>query len=185
MKTEPIQDYILKSEQNLRIASAVGEAWPDAREKLVSAFFDRLDIRLKRKLNGWKFERWGGHFFVAAYPAYYFWKPAWEDQYYLALQSYDYGQRMIFGVQREKNRIGKRPFSEQLLDAVREVQPSAGIDSWWAVRITLSVPAPDWRKPEVLWQMHKDGKFLESVAEQLLEVATISEPIVDRLVRKE
>jgi hypothetical protein len=50
MKTDPIQDYILKSEQNLRIAASVGEAWPDAREKLVSAFLDRLDTRLKRKL---------------------------------------------------------------------------------------------------------------------------------------
>ena len=59
MKTDPIQDYILKSEQNLRIAAAVGEAWPDAREKLVSAFLDRLDTRLKRKLKGWKSDRWG------------------------------------------------------------------------------------------------------------------------------
>jgi len=57
MKTEPIQDYILKSEQNLRIAAAVAEGWPDAREKLVSAFLDRLDMRLKRKLKGWKFGR--------------------------------------------------------------------------------------------------------------------------------
>ena len=32
MKTEPVQDYILKSEHNLHIAAAVGEAWPDARE---------------------------------------------------------------------------------------------------------------------------------------------------------
>ena len=39
MKTDPIEDYILKSEHNLRIAAAVGEAWPDARERLVSGVF--------------------------------------------------------------------------------------------------------------------------------------------------
>ena len=67
MKTEPVQDYILKSEHNLHIAAAVGEAWPDAREKLVSSFFDRLDTRLKRKLKGFEFHR-NGRFFVDAYP---------------------------------------------------------------------------------------------------------------------
>ena len=50
--------------------------------------------------------------------------------------------------------------------------------------MTMTVPAADWRDPDVLWQMHKDFKFLESVAEQLLELAKISEPIVDRLVRR-
>jgi len=184
MKTEPIQDYILKSEQNLRIAAAVGEAWPDAREKLVSTFLDRIDMRLKRKLKGWKFERWGGRFFVDAYPSYYFWKPAWEGQYYLGLECNEYGQRMIFGVMREKARIGKRPFSEQLLNAVRKVQPSARTHSWWEARITMRAPAADWRKPKVLWQIHKDAKFLESVEEQLLEVAINSAPIIDRLARK-
>lgn len=113
MKTNPIQDYILKSEHNLRIAAAVGEAWPDAREKLVSAFLDRLDTRLKRKWKGWEFERQRGRFFVDAYPVYYFWKPAWEGQYALGLQCHEYGERMIFGVTREKARIENRPFSEE------------------------------------------------------------------------
>ncbi len=184
MKTEPIQDYILKSEHNLRIAAVVGDAWPEAREQLVSGFLDRLDTRLKRKLTGWKSERWGGRFFAESYPGYYFWKPAWEDQYYLCLECNEYGQRMIFGVMREKDLIGKRPFSEELLDAVRKVQPSARTHSWWEARITMRAPAADWRKPEVLWQLHKDTKFLESVAKQLLGVATNSAPIVDRLARK-
>ena len=69
MKTDPIQDYILKSEQNLRIAASVGEAWLDAREKLVSTFLDRLETRLKRKLKGWEFTR-DGRFFVDGYPGY-------------------------------------------------------------------------------------------------------------------
>ena len=184
MKTDPIQNYILKNQQNFRIAAAVGEAWPDAREKLVSDFLDRLDTRLKRKLKGWKSERWGGRFFVEAYPGYYFWKPAWEDQYYMGLVCHEYGQRMLFGVEREQSQVRKRSSSEELLDAVRDVYPSARMNLWWAARIVMTSPAPDWRKPEMLWQMHKDVKFLESVAEQLLEVKEISEPILDGLVRK-
>ena len=181
MKTDPIRDYILKSEQNLRIGATVGEAWPDARRKLVSGFLDRLDTRLKRTLKGWESSR-EGHFFVDAYSTYYFWKPAWEG-YYMALSCYARGERMIFGVVLEKIRKGKQP-SEELLEAVRTVQPSARPDLWWEARVTMNAPAADWRKPEVLWQMHKDNKFLASVAEQLLEVATISAPIVDRLVRR-
>jgi hypothetical protein len=182
MRTEPIQDYILKSEHNLRIAAAVGEAWPDAREKLVSVFLDRLEARLKKKLKGFDFIR-DGRFFVDAYPGYYLWKPAWK-QYNLGLQCHEYGERMLFGVEREKQYVGKGSFSDELLDAVRKVHPSARMNAWWVVRIVMSVPAADWRKPEVLWQMHKDARFLDSVAEQLLEVATISAPILDRWERK-
>lgn len=184
MKPEPIQDYILKSERNLGIAAAVGEAWPEAREKLFAGFLDRLDMRLMKRLKGWKWERSGGRFFLDAYPGYYFWKPAWEGQYGLGLQCNEYGERMVFGVYREKDRIGKRPFCEELLSAIATLHPSARTHSWWEARMTMRSPAADWRKPEVLWQMHKDSKFLDDVAEQLLEVAKISEPIVDRLVRK-
>ena len=184
MKTDTIENHILKTANNFRIAAAVGEAWPDARDRVVSGFLSRLDARLKRKLPGWKSERWGGRFFEVGYPSYCLWKPAWEDQYGLALECNGFGERMIFGVYREKYEIGKRPFSADLLIAIQEVQPSARTHSWWEARITLRVPAPDWRKPEVLWQMHKDVKFLWSVAEQLLDVAEISEPILDRLVRQ-
>jgi hypothetical protein len=45
-------------------------------------------------------------------------------------------------------------------------------------------PAADWHDPKVLWQAHTDHKFLEDVAEQLLGVAEISEPIVDPLVEQ-
>src|SRR6266542_3659990 len=116
--------------------------------------------------------------------AYYFWKPAWEGQYHLCLACREYGQQMIFGVEREKNRLGKRPPSGTVLEAVQERHPSARINSWWEARIKMRAPAADWRNPDVLWQMHRDFKFLESVAEQLLELAKISEPIVDQLVRK-
>ena len=91
---------------------------------------------------------------------------------------------MVIGVYREKETIGNRPFCDELRRAVKEGFPSATINGWWEARIPLESPAADWRKPEVLWQMHKDEKFLEDVAEQLLELAKISEPIVDKLVRE-
>jgi hypothetical protein len=48
----------------------------------------------------------------------------------------------------------------------------------------MQSPAADWRKPEVLWRIHKDKSFLDDVAEQLLGVAEVSESIIDRLARK-
>jgi hypothetical protein len=185
MKSDPIQDYILRNQRNLRIAAAVGSAWPEAREKLVSGFLDRLETRLKKKLRGWKSERAGGRFFVDAYSGYYFYKPAWEGQYGLGLQCNDYGEQTVFGVYREKERIGKRPFCDELLNAVKKVQPSARSHKWWwEARMTMRSPAVDWRKPEALWRMHTDDTFLKEVAEQLLVLARTVEPIVDRLVRK-
>jgi hypothetical protein len=48
----------------------------------------------------------------------------------------------------------------------------------------METPAEDWRKIEILWRMHKDDSFLDDVAEQLLELARIGEPIVDQLVKR-
>jgi hypothetical protein len=184
MKNEPVQDYILKSERNLAVAAAVGEAWPQVRGKLVSAFLDRLDSRLKKKLKGWKSEQDGEGFFNKPYPGYYIGKPAWNGQYWIRLECYEYGNKMVFGVAREHSIIGKRPHCEELFATMKDINPSVTSHKWWEARTTMRSPAPDWRKPEVLWQMHKDGKFLNDVAEQLLEVAEISGPFIDRWVRK-
>lgn len=184
MKSEPIQDYILKSEHNLRIAEAVGEAWTEARKKLVSGFLDRLDLRVKKKLKRWESGPWNGRFFVDRWAGYYFWKPAWEDQYGLGLQCNEYGKRMLFGVYREKDSIGKRPLSVELLNAIAKLYPSASANSWWEAKVMMQSPAADWQKPEVLWRMHKDKNFLDDVAEQILGVARVSESIIDRLARK-
>ena len=96
-----------------------------------------------------------------------------------------HGKETIFGVYRDKDNIGKRPHCEELLHAVAsELQLPVKGDLWWEARIRMNNPASDWSKPEVLWRMHTDTKFLDDVAEQLLDVARISEPIVDRLARK-
>jgi hypothetical protein len=183
MNTDPIQDFILKNERNLCIAAAVGDAWPEAREKLVSGFLDRLEVRLKRTFKGWEFER-GGRFFVDAYSGCYFLKPVWENQYWIGLNCNEHGDKMVFGVGRDKPHIGKRPFCEELLEAISKLHPSGRTHSWWEARMTMRSPAADWRKPEVLWRMHKDPTFLEDVAQQLLDIAKTSERIIDRLSRK-
>jgi hypothetical protein len=182
MKTDPIQDYILRNKHHLRIASAVGEAWTEARQKLVSRFLDRLETWLKKKLRGWEFGP-KGEFLEPVTANYYFQRPAWQDLYWIWLVCDDSGKSMYFGVGRDPERL-KRRFSQELLNAVTKIHSSAKKERWFEARITMRSPAPDWRKPEVLWRMHKDPKFLAEVAEQLLEVAKISEPIIDRLVRR-
>lgn len=183
MNTESIRDYIIENEQNLRIAAVVSEAWPEARQKLVKLFLGRLEDRLKSELKGWEFDQ-DGVIYVDDYTSYDLWKPAWRGQYGLALQWGQYGKEMVFGVYREKEKIGTRPFSGDLLEAIRKEYPSARTNSWYEARIQMKNPASDWSSPEILWQMHTDPKFLEEVVKQLLEVAKISEPIIERLVQK-
>lgn len=183
MKNESIQDYILKSERNLGVATAVGEAWPEARQKLVSSFLDRLESRLKKKLKNWKCGRYG-QFFAESDTGFYLLKAAWENQYSIGLQFRDHGEHMVIGVVREVPYIGKRQFCVELAEAFKKIHPSATTHQWWEARSPLRSPATDWRKPEVLWRMHTEKQFLVEVAEQLLAVAKISEPIIDKLVRK-
>ena len=184
MKSNSIQDYILKNKRNLAVAAATADAWPEAREKVVSGFLDRLDARLKKKLKGWKSDRYGGRFFVDPYPGYTVWKPAWKNQYCVEFERRENENIMVIGVSRDLDHIGKRDHCEELAAAIREIQPSATTHQWWEARITLRSPAVDWSKPEVLWQMHNDGKLLDDVAQQLLELARVSEPFIDKLVRK-
>jgi len=184
MKINPIQKFILKDKHNLRIAATVGDAWPEVRAQMVAGFLDRLEARLKKKLKGFQYER-DGRFGIDAYPSFYFWKPAWEGQYGLCLQFGDYGELVVMGVYREIKRIGKRLFSEELLDAIVRHHPSARtLHPWWEARVTMQSPATDWRKSEVLWRIKTDDTFLQEVSELLLEMAKLSEPIVDGLARK-
>ena len=113
MKTvnrDPVQDYILENEDNLRIAAAVSDAWPQAGEKLVQDFLDRLRSRLEKELKGWQFDRWG-RCLTDSNVGFYFWKSAWKEEYYVILQFFDQGQDLRFGLQRDENQehIKKRP----------------------------------------------------------------------------
>lgn len=186
MNPNSIHDFLLSNEKSLRIAAAVSEAWPEAREKLVLGFLQRLSVELEKNLPGWETKFVGG-FFNERYSGFFVSKPTWhDDDYNVTLECHDYGKKMIFGVSRNENKehIKRRPPCDELLDAVGKLHPSASARTWWEAMITLRSPAPDWRKPEVLWKMHTDRKFLDDVADQLCAVATVCEPIVDRLVQR-
>jgi hypothetical protein len=185
MTTDPIQKFILKDKDNFRIAATVGDAWPEITERIAVEFLDQLEIRLKRDVNNWHFERWE-RFFIHAYPCFMFWKPDWRGEYYMALQFGDYGQKISFGIQRDERmkHIQTRRRFDNALIAVKKIHPSAKSEPWWESKVFMRFPADNWRKPDVLWRMHRDKTFLKNVAEQLLEVAKVSTPIIDSLVRK-
>jgi hypothetical protein len=184
MKTDPIQKFILKNERNLRLAIKTSDVWLATRSVLVQTFQQHLKQRLLKQLKGWEFGAYDGEFFDSAWGGYYFWKPSWEDQYSLALQMTYQGEQAIIGVGRDKNQFGKRPNSAELFKAITKIHSSADSNVWWEAKWKMQSPAANWREPDVLWRMHKDKKFLEEVAEQLLELAEISVPIIDKLVRK-
>lgn len=186
MNSDPVQDYILQDESKLRTAAAVFNAWLEVRKKLVLGFLDRLEsaLRLKKELEGWKFEQWG-HPFINWEAGLSFDKPEWKAEYYVSLELLDYGGDVTFGVARDFNQehIKKRSRCDKLLTAVKEHYPSARDHKWWEAYVDMQ--PPDWRKPEVLWRMRVENEeFLEDVTMQLLKVATISAPFVDKLVRK-
>jgi hypothetical protein len=89
---------------------------------------------------------------------------------------------MTYGVLRNEKTIAKRPFSTELLEVIKQQVPSARARAWWEALIKLQSPAPDWRTPETLWQMKTKETFLQEVASQLLELAQLSEKLVDSLV---
>jgi len=185
MTNNPVQDFIVESERNLRIAAAVAEAWPDARKQLTESFFARLEERLKHDLKGWLFQTYD-QFFVTRYSGCYVTKAAWKEEYFVDLSLQEYGRRIVLRVSREadKPRVRKRDHSPEILAAVRKVDPSATTGVWWEGKIKLNAPAPDWTKSEVLWQIHTRKEFVNEVAVQMLEVATIAEPVIDRLLSK-
>lgn len=185
MKSNPIHEYILKSESNLSVAAAIETEWPEARAKLVSAFLERLASRLKKSLKGWDGGPWGAPFFsVGQWPGFAIWKPAWE-YYSIAFQCCQDGVWMKKGVIRDTSDTEKLPLHEPLLRAVQKILPSAKSDLWWEAVTVMHSPAPDWRKPEVLWRIHKDPAFLTDVANQLLEIAEITAPIIDGLAKRQ
>jgi len=185
LNTKPIQDFIIVNERNMRIAAAVSEAWPEARDQLVADFLDRLRSVLMTTLKGWTIAPYN-RFFADKNGNLSLTKPAWKEEYFVELACHDYGEKIFYGVSRAagKDHIKNRPHFSEVLAAVKKVAPTAIAAVWWEAKIMMHSPAPDWRKSEVLWRLHTDGKFLEDVAKQLLDVAEVSGPIIDRLVPK-
>lgn len=183
MKGNPVHDYILQSERNLQIASAVSEALPEAKEKLVFGFLTRLGSYLIEQLQGWKYAI-EGRFFIDQWPCFNVFKPNWGNDYGITLQCWGFGEKMLLGVTRDEKNKSIPPVCGEVLSAVKTLHPSAKSEKWWEAQVTIRSPAGDWRKPDVLWRMHKEKLFLSDVADQLLEIAKISEPVVNRLTRR-
>jgi hypothetical protein len=187
MNSDPVQDYILEDEDKLRIAAAVFDAWSEVREKLVSAFLDRLQSRLKEKLKGWEeleFDRWGDPF-KNGEAGFDFGKAVWKKAYYVGLHFWDYGHEVVFGLGREEDKEHIKKRDPELLAAIRKRYESARDKRWWEAKVRMQPPSDDWTKPEVLWRMRDENdEFLDEVAEQLLEVANISARFVDQLAGK-
>ena len=177
MDTKSIQEFILQSERNFHIAAAVAETWPEVRRELMSSFLNRLQVLLTREFKGWKPWR-------DSTKGYYIAKPEWGDSYWIGFECYSGGSWIDIGISWETVKPGKEAVAE-LLTALQTRYPSAKYNPRWSwVFSPMRSPAPDWSKPDVLWRMHKNPAFVTDVANQLLEIANVSESIIDRLVRK-
>lgn len=180
MKTDPIQEFIIQNEESLSIAEAVSEALPKARHQMALGFLARLEVQIKKHHPGWVFRKEGTFFIPEQYAAYEFLKPNWVEHYQLKLQFCDGGKKMVFGV------IGPCDDSlhDDLLPKIKLEFPMAKQfkkDGWEAI-INMDYPAPDWRRSDILWRMFTEEIFLNEVANELLKLAKISEPIIDQLV---
>ena len=180
---DPLTEYMLESERNLRLAEATWRRYEAAREQIMSGFFKRLTLRLTQSLPGWK-SRYDELFFVAEYSACDVWNPAWEEQYFLRLEAWKNGDRIIYGIWRDEDKLRNRPRSDTLLHAVQKEHPSAKSRIYYEAELTIHSPAPDWRQPAVLWRIHQDPRFLEDVADQLLELAKLTDKQVKALAKK-
>ena len=190
ISNDPIQDFILASERNLKISAAIIEAWPDARNRIFFDFLNRLGSKLIKQLKGWKvdnseFES-SASSFKEQWACFSIYKPSWKNQYFVSLQCYNNGETMFFGVIRDESQwhIAKRPFCEEVLDTVKKLYPSARASKWWEARTIMRSPNPDWRPPEVLWRIHSDKTVLDDIAKQFLDVAKSTEHILDKLARQ-
>ena len=103
MNTKSIQNFILQSEGNFRIAAAVAETWREARRQLMSSFLDRLDTPLKRKLKGWK--PWRE--LLQERAGYYIAKPEWGESYWIAFECYADGSEIDIGITWETDNTPK------------------------------------------------------------------------------
>jgi hypothetical protein len=177
----PVTEFILRSERNLEIATAVFEQYKEAREQLLTEFLDRLQSDLEPEFPNWKFIR--APFFTDQWGHFSFYKPAWKAVYTVRLEAWDHGKRMIYGVSRDRH-LAKLPLRGELLEAVREAGfPAAKSRAAFEAEIDMTSPAKCWAKPEILWRLRTDDRFRAEVKDQLLRVARAAERHVDDLAK--
>jgi len=87
MNNDPIQDFILASERNLKISTAIIEAWPEARNRIIFDFLNRLGSKFTKQLKGWKVD--SSEFdnsapsFKEQWACFSVYKPSWKNQYFV------------------------------------------------------------------------------------------------------
>ena len=65
-----VQQFIIESNRNLDIATAIYEQYEASREMIVKGFLGRLQTSLKATLNGWLYE-YDGPFFTTRYSIFF------------------------------------------------------------------------------------------------------------------
>ena len=179
----PVSEFILHSERNLRVATAVYKHFEEARDRLMQQFFQRLTVELTKELPGW---RWKSPepFFSTRYGKFSGCKPAWENQYYVHLEATESGTEMTYGIWRKYSALKDRDLCPTILERVQQLDPNAWSNKWFEAGFAAQDPASDWTSPEILWRIHTDPEFLQIVAAHLLEVARATEAIIDALVAR-
>jgi hypothetical protein len=80
----------------------------------------------------------------------------------------------------------KLPLAKNLRDAKvqREAMTDQISNNRRRIDVLIEAPAPDWRRPEVLWQLHTDIKFLSDVGFQFVQIAEVCGAFIDELVQE-
>ena len=178
-----ITQYLLQSDLNLRVGSAIFDAWPEARARIGSEFISRLGERLLQQLPSWEVELLERPY-LDQWAIFCLSKPSWRGQRAIALQFWNHVQHVRIGAFRDQSVLPGSISDPALLEALRRSHPRAKSNvQWWDAYIVATHPASDWCSPKTLWRMHSDPKFLDDVAAQLLDIATATEGRIDQLVR--
>jgi hypothetical protein len=182
----PVKGFMTESRRNVEVATAVYNEYKGAREIIVKDFFTRVSKLLKRskKFQSWETE-YDGDFFNEEYSAYRLRKKSWREKYDIRIEAWRFGDRMIYGVWRDKEQLDRVNRSNALLQAIRQKLPGAKLKArdYYEAEITMDFPEPDWRQPKVLWRMVNDERFAMEVGALLSEIAEIAEEHVDKLMQ--
>jgi hypothetical protein len=179
-----IKQFMIAGKTNVEIATAVYNEYEAVRESIINDFFDRVTKSLKRqkKFQSWQMSYDGG-FFVEEYAAYRLHKKIWKNRYDVRIEAWKYGERMNYGVWRDKTLLSRVERNSALLQAVRQKLPRAKARDYFEAEIWMDFPEPDWRQPKVIWRMIVDKKFEIEVAALLSEIVDLAEQHVDRLMK--
>ena len=181
----PVKKFIAESRENLEIATAVHKHYEDAREIIVSDFFASVSklLKARKRFLNWE-TAYDGGFFTEQFPSYRLFKKSWKKKYDIRIEAWQRGDRMIYGVWRNKELLGRVNRNSELFLAVRRKLPRARLKArdYFEAEIWMDSPEPDWRRPKALWRMAQDRRFALEVADLLSEMAELAEEHIDDLM---